>query len=139
MTISPELLNAIVALAGTVITAATTLLTKKLHAWLSVKTEETKSKAAQEAFRFIDSMLDDAVYTATKYVQKTVVDVAKKGEKWDDAAKANAKITALQTVNNILGSERAKDLAKAYNLDVSDVEKFISIKIESALAARRFE
>jgi len=94
------------------------------------------SKVNNEYLRGVLVRLDEAVITAVKDLQQTVVDEIKAANadgKITDAEKQKIKNAALENVKSYLGAKGIRVLSKVFGLSGGALDGFLSSKIESAV------
>ena len=95
-----------------------------------------KSKVNNEYLRGVLVRLDEAVVTAVKDLQQTVVDEIKAANvdgKITEAEKKRIKDSALANVKSYLGAKGIKVLSEVLGLSGGALDGFLSSKIESAV------
>jgi hypothetical protein len=91
---------------------------------------------ANEYLRSTLVRLDEAVLTAVKKLQQTVVaeiKAASSDGKIDDAEKARIKAAALANVKSYLGTKGLRVLAEVLGLSSGTVDEFLGSRIEAAV------
>lgn len=106
-------------------------------AWAAAKAAALiRSKVANEYLRGTLVRLDEAVLTAVKELQQTVVaeiKAASSDGKIDDAEKARIKASALANVKSYLGAKGLRVLAEVLGLSSGTVDQFLGSRIEAAV------
>jgi hypothetical protein len=106
-------------------------------AWAAAKAAELiRSKVTSEYLRGTLVRLDDAVLTAVKEMQQTLVAEIKAASadgKIDDAEKARIKAAALSNVKSYLGAKGLRVLAEVLGLSDGTVDHFLGSRIEAAV------
>ena len=106
-------------------------------AWAAAKAAALiRSKVANEYLRGTLVRLDEAVLTAVKELQQTVVaeiKAASSDGKIDDAEKARIKASALANVKSYLGTKGLRVLAEVLGLSSGTVDQFLGSRIEAAV------
>jgi len=106
-------------------------------AWAAAKASELiRSKITNEYLRGTLVRLDDAVLTAVKEMQQTVVAEIKAANadgKIDDAEKTRIKAAALSNVKSYLGAKGLRVLAEVLGLSDGTVDHYLGSRIEAAV------
>jgi hypothetical protein len=134
--LTPELTSSVVSVVTILLGIAGTFLSRAAHKFFSQKTKESENDVARWASQSTEYLLDSLIATSVGFVQKTIVDKAQKRGTWDDLAKANAKKAAVDMASHLLGTQGLGKVMTAYGLDSSQLETFLSAKVEHVLSEK---
>lgn len=105
--------------------------------WAAAKAAElVRAKVKNEYLKGVLVRLDDAVFTAVKELQQSVVDEIKRASadgKITDEEKRRIKEKALTTVKSHLGNKGLAELAKILGLNGGGLDGLLSSKVEAAV------
>lgn len=105
--------------------------------WLSAKLAQLiKAKVKNEYLRGVLVRLDEAVFTAVKELQQTVVDAIKEATadgKITEAEKQRIKQAAIDNVKSHLGPKGLEELGHILGLGSGSVDGLIASKVEAAV------
>ncbi len=105
--------------------------------WLSAKLAQLiQAKVKNEYLRGMLVRLDEAVFTAVKDLQQTVVDAIKAATadgKITEIEKQRIKQAAIDNVKSHLGTKGLAELGQILGLTITSVEGLIASKVEAAV------
>jgi hypothetical protein len=105
--------------------------------WLSAKLAQLiQAKVKNEYLRGMLVRLDEAVFTAVKDLQQTVVDAIKAATadgKITEVEKQRIKQAAIDNVKSHLGTKGLAELGQILGLTITSVEGLIASKVEAAV------
>jgi len=105
--------------------------------WLSAKLAQLiQAKVKNEYLRGMLVRLDEAVFTAVKDLQQTVVDAIKAATadgKISEIEKQRIKQAAIDNVKSHLGTKGLAELGQILGLTITSVEGLIASKVEAAV------
>jgi len=105
--------------------------------WLSAKLAQLiQAKVKNEYLRGMLVRLDEAVFTAVKDLQQTVVDAIKAATadgKITETEKQRIKQAAIDNVKSHLGTKGLAELGQILGLTITSVEGLIASKVEAAV------